>query len=360
MSGTSMDGINAAAVVFENDRPEVLKTCCTRYPDELRDNLQTVILPQWTGPLSTLLTLDHQIGQAFAKAAMNIIEALPGHRFCAIGSHGQTVCHQPNSPAPNTWQLGDPSIIAEQTGITTIADWRRRDMAAGGQGAPLAPVFHARVFRQKHNSVVLNLGGIANITVIPGDPALPVIGFDTGPANTLLDNWIQRHLGRAYDSGGEWASSGRPYQPLLQQMLADPFFKEKPPKSTGREYWNMTWLDEQLSGQTSNIDPADVQATLLELTALSITNAIRETTPETKQILVCGGGVHNTLMLARLQALFTPCTVTSTASAGVDPDFVEAIAFAWFARQTLSGQPLELSSITGAKGSRILGAIYPA
>lgn len=355
-----MDGINAAAIISENDRPKILKTHYTPYPDKLRTALQTVISSQWQGPLSTLLRLDHQIGQAFAEAATTVIQALPKYQFCAIGSHGQTVFHQPHKPYPNTWQLGNPSLIAERTGITTIADWRRRDMAAGGQGAPLAPAFHAHVFRQPTDSVVINLGGIANITFIPGDRTQQVIGFDTGPANTLLDNWIQRHQGKAYDHEGQWAASGELNQALLKQMLADPFFAEAPPKSTGREYWNMVWLDQQVASQTLQLAPNDIQATLLELTVHSVANAIQKVAPRVGQILVCGGGVHNSQIMERLAALCAPCSVKSTAEVGFDPDFVEAIAFAWLAQQTLTGHPVKLSSITGAKGNRILGAIYPA
>ena len=360
MSGTSMDGINAAAIISENNRLKILKTHFTPYPDKLRSTLQTVVSSQWQGPLSTLLRIDHQIGQAFAEAATTVIQALPKHQFCAIGSHGQTVFHQPHRPYPNTWQLGNPSLIAERTGVTTIADWRRRDMAAGGQGAPLAPAFHAHVFRQPTDSVVITLGGIANITFIPGDSAQQIIGFDTGPANTLLDNWIQRHQGEDYDHGGQWAASGKPNQPLLKEMLADPFFAEDSPKSTGREYWNLAWLDQQLASQSLQLSPENIQATLLELTVRSIANAIHKVAPSAEQIFVCGGGVHNLQMMKKLATRCAPCTVKSTAEAGFDPDFVEAIAFAWLAHQTLAGHPVNLSSITGAKGNRILGAIYPA
>jgi anhydro-N-acetylmuramic acid kinase len=355
-----MDGINAAAITLENGQPKTLKTHYTRYPDELRSTLQTIISSQWQGPLSALLRLDHQIGQAFAEAASTVIQALPKHQFCAIGSHGQTLFHQPHKPYPNTWQLGDPNLIAEHTGITTIADWRRRDMAAGGQGAPLTPAFHAHVFRQSTDSIVVNLGGIANITLIPSDSTQPVIGFDTGPANTLLDNWTQRHQSKSYDDEGQWAASGEANQRLLQQMLADPFFAQAPPKSTGREYWNMVWLDQQLARQSSQLSPTDIQATLIELTTHSIIEAIEKVAPQVEQIFICGGGVHNVRMMERLSMLAAPCTVKSTSSVGFDPDFVEAIAFAWFAQQTLAGHTLALSSITGARGNRVLGAIYPA
>ncbi len=354
-----MDGINAAAVLFENNQPKILKTGYTPYPEKLRTALQSIISSQWQGPLSTLLRLDYQIGQAFAEAASTIIRALPTHRFRAIGSHGQTVFHQPYPPYPNTWQLGDPSLIAELTGITTIADWRRRDMAAGGQGAPLTPAFHAHVFRQSQDSVVVNLGGIANITLIPGRLNQPILGFDTGPANTLLDNWIHRHRNQPYDANGEWAASGKVNQTLLQKMLADPFFTMNPPKSTGREYWNMAWLEQQLAGLSLPLKPEDIQATLLELTAHSVVSAIQKISPQVKQIFVCGGGVHNLEMMKRLASLSASCTVTSTSELGINPDFVEAIAFAWLAQQTLAGHPIKLASITGAKGNRILGAIYP-
>jgi anhydro-N-acetylmuramic acid kinase len=360
MSGTSMDGVNAAAIILETNQPTIIKTHYASYPEPLRSALQAVVSSQWRGPLSTLLRLDYQIGQAFAHAASTLIQTLPNYTFCAIGSHGQTIFHQPHLPYPNTWQLGNPSLIVEHTGVTTIADWRRRDMAAGGQGAPLTPAFHAHVFRQSSNSVVINLGGIANITLIPCDPEQPTIGFDTGPANTLMDNWIQKHKNQPYDDNGQWACSGEPHQGLLQQMLADPFFATQPPKSTGREYWNMAWLGKQLSRISAQLSPTDIQATLLELTVVSISLAIHKAAPQTKQIYVCGGGVHNRKVMARLKTLCKPCPVLSTSNAGVDPDFVEAAAFAWFAHQTLTGRPIALTSVTGARDNHLLGAIYPA
>ncbi len=353
-----MDGINAAIVAFKRHTLEIVKTVYTPYPSALTTQLRDIVDPGWTGSLETLLSIDHQIGEAFVEATLHALAPPLDKPITAIGFHGQTVRHQPDGCYPNTWQLGNPNLIAERTGITTIADWRRRDMAAGGQGAPLTPAFHAAAFRGKTDRAIINLGGIANITLLPSGPT-PILGFDTGPANTLLDGWIFKHRGHSYDTNGEWAKSGTVIPSLLEQMLKTPYFSASPPKSTGREFWNLEWLQWQLRAYQHKPEPVDVQSTLTELTAVSIANAIETTGPDTKEAYICGGGAHNTYLLQRLRKLAPNIKIDSTAALGIDPDFVEAIAFAWLAKQTLTGIPVDLSSITGAQGKRILGAIYP-
>jgi anhydro-N-acetylmuramic acid kinase len=276
----------------------------------------------------------------------------------AIGSHGLTVRHQASGAYPFSLQIGDPNRIAHITGITTVADFRRRDVAAGGQGAPLVPVFHAAAFRSaEENRVVLNLGGIANITVLPADPASPVIGFDAGPGNGLLDFWMQRHKGQNYDTGGAWAARGRVIPDLLRALRDEPYFSLPPPKSTGKELFNPSWLGGKIRDFAAT-EPVDVQATLAELTALSVAEAIGQYASETRRLLVCGGGTHNADLLGRLR-LLVGCPVESTEKFGIAPDWVEAMAFAWLARQTLLGQPGNLMEVTGANTPVVLGGIYP-
>ena len=358
MSGTSMDGINAAIVGFEQQSLEIVKTVYTPYSTELKASLGKIVTPNWTGTLESLLSIGHLIGETFVEAARQVLAPPLKKPIAAIGLHGQTLRHQPTGAHPNSWQLGDPNLIAEHTGITTIADWRRRDMAAGGQGAPLTPAFHAAVFRGKDDRAIVNLGGIANITLLPAKSD-SVRGFDTGPANTLLDGWIYKHLKRGYDKDGAWAQSGAVIPSLLKQMLRTDYFSAPPPKSTGREFWNLGWLQQQLDIHGHQLAPADVQSTLTELTATSIVNAIATFAPTTQEIYLCGGGAHNRYLLQRMRILSPQITVESTNTLGIDPEFVEAIAFAWLAKQTLEGRPVNLSPITGAKGRRILGAIYP-
>jgi len=285
----------------------------------------------------------------------------------AIGSHGQTIRHRPAGAAydgqhPFTWQIGDGNVIAERTGITTVADFRRRDVAAGGHGAPLLPALHAALLRSPDESrAVLNLGGIANLTLLPRasqDSPGDVRGFDTGPANALLDAWCERHTGARFDADGAFAARGRVDDGLLAQLLADHWFAQPPPKSTGREQFHLDWLQARL-GQASRA-PEDVQATLLELTAATIADALRATQPGTTRVLACGGGVHNPRLLERIAARLPGVVVESTAVHGVDPDFVEAMGFAWLARQTLASRPGNLPSVTGARAPRVLGAIHPA
>ncbi len=364
MSGTSIDGIDAAAAVFEGGSPELIAACHHPYPKTLRSELSALTAGDGTTTLETLLELDHRIGSAFADAAQRLLRQIPArYTIRAIGSHGQTVYHLPGGRYPNTLQLGDPNLIAERTGIITIGDWRRRDMAAGGQGAPLAPAFHCAFLRQTTDTAVLNLGGIANLTLIPAHRSTtPVAGFDTGPGNTLLDRWIQHSLGRPYDERGEWAASGQLHRPLLDRMLTDDYFDRAPPKSTGQEHFNLQWLNEKLGHEPAPPPPNDVAATLVELTAASVAGALRQLGdryhPTT--LYVCGGGVHNTHLMDRLAAHLPTLHVTSSATAGIDPDQMEAMAFAWFASKTLAREPIDTTMFTGARGARILGATYAA
>ena len=330
------------------------------YPEVLR--AQVLRLSQHDAPplsLDAIGALDTQVGQAFADAANVLIDESGVDRNCirAIGSHGQTLRHRPSGEFPFSLQLGDANVIAERTSITTVADFRRRDIAAGGQGAPLLPIFHAAMLRDADEArVVLNLGGIGNLTLLPVDGA--VTGFDTGPGNGLMDAWCERHLGTAFDAGGAFAARGRVDENLLARLLTDAYFTLPAPKSTGRDRFHLGWLDAQL--QDATCAPEDVQATLCELTAASVANALRTVQPETARMLVCGGGVHNSVLLARLAARLPDIAIESTATHGLDPDFVEAMAFAWLARETIAGRPGNLPEVTGARGSRVLGAIHLA
>ena len=273
--------------------------------------------------------------------------------IAACGVHGQTLRHRPDEGW--TLQLNNPARVAERTGVTIVADFRSRDVAAGGQGAPLVPAFHAALFGGDTHRVIVNIGGIANVTDLP--PAGPVRGFDTGPGNVLLDLWHARHRGGAYDDGGEWAATGRVDAALLDALMQEPYFARKPPKSTGRDLFDADWIVAKLAGQT--LRPADVQATLVALTARTIADAIRAECAGAKEILVCGGGAMNACLMAGLGTLLTPRTVATTADRGVDVAHVEPLAFAWLAREALAGRPGSLPAVTGARGPRVLGAIYP-
>ena len=274
----------------------------------------------------------------------------------AIGSHGQTIRHEPARGF--TVQIGNPALLAELTGISVVSDFRRRDVAAGGQGAPLVPAFHDALFnKQVERLAVLNVGGFSNLSLIEQDK--PVAGFDCGPGNVLLDAWINEKQGRGYDANGAWAASGKVQNNLLASLLGDPFFAGTGPKSTGRELFNLPWLHQHLSSQPATADE-DVQATLLELTALSIVDSLKKAQKDTQALLVCGGGAHNGALMARLASLLPGARVSSTAESGVDPDWVEAMAFAWLAHCCLEGIAGNRPSVTGARGLRVLGAIYPA
>ena len=365
ISGTSADGIDAALVEFAHtDRTHFdstarmpLRVVAARtyaYPPALRDRVLALARANAAVALDEFGRLDVEIGACFADAATALLSeaGIEPTAVTAIGSHGQTVCHRPGGAHPFTLQIGDPSVIAERTGILTVADFRRADVAAGGQGAPLLPALHAAVFADALiPRAILNLGGIANATLLL--PGSEVIGFDTGPANCLLDAWVTRHLGAARDDGGAWAASGRVDDGLLGALLAEPYFAAPPPKSTGREHFNLDWLDGRLP---TGLAPADVQATLLALSARTIAEALRAS--GVREVYACGGGVHNTALMAALRRELPNLRLDTTAALGLDPDFVEAAGFAWLARARLRGEPGNLPSVTGARGARLLGAIH--
>ena len=380
ISGTSMDAIDAALVDFDVEPLRVVATSATAFDPALKARVAALIDRADSVALDEVGQIDVEIARAFARATLNLL-ATSGIRtdeISAIGSHGQTLRHRPDLGF--TWQIGDPNVLAEMTGIRVVADFRRRDVAAGGQGAPLLPVFHDQVFRSDHEDrVIANLGGIANITVLKrgergaglpeaGSPGAglpeagspragrqPVSGFDTGPANRLLDAWIGVHQGLPFDTQGRWAATGTVDEALLAALLDEPYLRLPPPKSTGRELFNMDWLNAKLGSRARR--PNDVQATLQKFTAVSLADAVRQCAPGAA-IYVCGGGAHNSGLLAALAELTAPNRVASTRELGLDPDFVEAIAFAWFAKRTLQGLPSSAASVTGAKGARVLGGVY--
>lgn len=361
MSGTSMDGIDAALCEFRGARFLRVRALQSRpYPPALRAQLLRLSreLPALT--LEQLARLDHAVAEAFAGAVQDLLRRakVPGRRILAAGSHGQTVFHDPQG-ARSSWQLGDPSLIAARTGLTVVADFRRADVARGGQGAPLVPGFHHAVLASaREKRCVLNLGGIANITVLPGLAAAKVRGFDTGPGNALMDEWSELRRGQAMDAGGKWAATGEVYPKLLDALLADPYFAAKPPKSTGRSYFNLDWVRRRFPDLATAV-PADVQRTLCELTARSVADAIARHAKGTQQILVCGGGALNGFLLERVGAL-TRVKIETTQALGLAPQAVEAAAFAWLAMRTLKGLPGNLPAVTGAKHPAALGGIYRA
>lgn len=357
ISGTSADSIDAALVSFNGEAAKLQSSHAEPWPAELRTQMLALAQGEATFDLDTFGQMDVAIGNCFADAALHLLErsGTDAASVRAIGSHGQTLRHRPGGTHPFTLQLGDPSVIAERCGIDVVADFRRADLAAGGQGAPLVPAFHATLLAQPgHTRVVLNLGGIANITILRADGH--VLGFDTGPANGLLDAWCLRQLGEPFDRDGAFASRGSVDHALLDTLLDDSYFALMPPKSTGREHFHLNWLAGHAA--VNALQPADVQATLLELTAQSVSLAIALHAPDANEILVCGGGVHNTALLRRLQELLKPRTVVNTDRYGVDPDFLEAVAFAWLARQRVLGRPGNLPAVTGAHGPRVLGGLY--
>ena len=359
ISGTSADSIDSVLVSFSRGVPQLLASHAHPWPTALRERMLALAQGETALDLDTFGRLDVEIGHGFADAALQLLEHsdTPATAVRAIGSHGQTLRHRPTGTYPFTLQLGDPSVIAERCGIDVVADFRRADIAAGGQGAPLLPALHAMLLaRPGHARVVLNLGGIANITVLGADGR--VLGFDTGPANGLLDAWCLRQRNEPFDRDGAYAASGRPDAGLLDALLADPYFALPPPKSTGREHFHLDWLATR--APSTALDPADVQATLLELTARSVAMAIAQHAPDAEEVLACGGGVHNGALMRRLGELLAPRVLLSTSRYGIDPDFLEATAFAWLARQRLLGLPGNLPAVTGARGPRVLGAIYSA
>jgi len=362
MSGTSVDGIDSALVSCDGDRVELLATHQHDLPGAIRERI-AAISHSGHDEIERMGPLDRELGRLFAAAALVLLEK-SGKRpdqIHAIGSHGQTIRHRPPSAGSGTdsftLQLGDPNTIAETTGITTVADFRRRDIAAGGEGAPLAPAFHAAAFAKPGvNRAVVNIGGIANASMLRGLEL--VMGFDTGPGNTLLDHWVQRHRDQSFDRGGQWSASGMVAGDLLADLLKHPYFALSGPRSSGKEAFNLGWLDQCLLAHPGRA-AADVQATLAELTAVTIARAIRYCSVEVTEVYTCGGGSHNGDLMDRLQRLLAPASLASTSAIGMDPDWVEAVTFAWLAHRTLEGLAGNAPAVTGASGPRVLGGIYP-
>jgi anhydro-N-acetylmuramic acid kinase len=356
MSGTSMDAIDAALVNFDVSPLALVAVSATALDAALKRRIARVLDSPDRVALDELGQLDVDLAKGFAEAALALLRdaGVDPKRVTAIGSHGQTLRHRPDLPTPFTWQIGDPNTLAEMTGISVVADFRRRDVAAGGQGAPLLPVFHDQVFRSgAEDRVIANLGGIANITILRRGTT--VTGFDTGPANRLLDAWMALHQDRDFDAGGAWAGTGRCDDALLQQLLDEPYLSMSPPKSTGRELFNMPWLEHKLG--LIERRPQDVQATLQQFTAVTVATAMRRYAPGAA-LYVCGGGAHNAGLLQAIAQLMAPNRVATTAALGLNPDYVEAVAFGWFARRTLEGLTSSAASVTGAAGPRILGGVY--
>lgn len=367
MSGTSLDAADAALVEFAPDpdtSAAIPATHALPLAPDLRGELLAFAQPRADIGLSRLGRLNQRLGDCFAQAALGVM-AMAGATptdIAAIGSHGQTVWHEPGSDIPFSMQLGSPSRIAARTGCPVTADFRNSDMAVGGQGAPLVPAFHRGLFACADSArIVVNIGGIANITLLPAGSdrdAARVAGLDTGPGNALMDNWIQTHLGHTMDANGRWAAGGSVHAPLLESMLQEPYLKRPPPKSTGREYFNLHWLQTHIDSLKDPPSTADVQATLCEYTARTIAMAVADYGPGDEEILVCGGGVRNTQLMTRLTALLAPRTVETTSSHGLNADWVEAAAFAWLAKRRLEGRPGNLPSVTGARCPAVLGAVY--
>ncbi|HSI43736.1 MAG TPA: anhydro-N-acetylmuramic acid kinase [Methylotenera sp.] len=358
MSGTSLDGVDAALVEFSNSdsKLKTLETHFLPYPAELRITILKLQHPT-ENELETTALLSNTLTQLYADAVKQLLAKanVSAGKIVAIGCHGQTIRHMPgfSDGIGFTLQIGNAALLAELTNITVISDFRSRDIAAGGQGAPLVPAFHQAVFSsESKNRALINIGGIANITYLAKDQ---VFGFDSGPGNMLLDAWIKQHKGLDYDANGKWASIGQVIPSLLSAMLADPYFALTPPKSTGRDLFNEHWLSQHLSNR--DYSPQDVARTLVAFTAQSIADALTNYCGSVDEVYLCGGGAHNTLLANELQ-LLTDSKIATTDVLGIGVDWVEAIAFAWLAKQCLDKQTANLPQVTGAKAPRILGAIY--
>jgi anhydro-N-acetylmuramic acid kinase len=353
MSGTSLDGVDAVLVDLSRPAPRQLATHYQPFDEQLKDALLALHLPGHN-ELHLAQVIGNQLARLYALSIFPLLSqtGIAAAQVSAIGCHGQTIRHCPEHGY--TLQIGNAALLAESTGITVVSDFRSRDIAAGGQGAPLVPAFHDHVLRHPAtHRVIVNIGGISNLTNLP--PDAPTTGFDCGPGNLLMDTWSTKHTGKAYDENGSWASSGKLLPGLLERMLDEPFFSLAPPKSSGRDLFNMAWLNSRLHGNEAAVD---VQATLLELTSQTIAQAIRQHCPGAREIYVCGGGAHNMALLKRLSGLLADCSIQTTGTLGIDGDYLESIAFAWLAQQALHGKPGNLPLVTGAKHPCILGAVY--
>lgn len=357
MSGTSLDGVDVVLAAINDKFVAEQSSLNASFPIELKKRILNICQGQET-TLSEIGQIDRELGTLYADAINQLLEqtGLSPEDIIAIGCHGQTVWHEPDSDTPFTMQIGDNNRIAALTGITTVGDFRRRDMAYGGQGAPLVPAFHLAVLgHPTEKRIVLNIGGIANITTL--FPGAHIKGYDTGPGNMLMDIWVWRNQQQAYDKDGEWAESGKVNQALLNDMLNDHYFKRAAPKSTGREYFNMQWLEQHLAHYPL-LAPQDIQATLCELTAASIADQVT-LCGGCERLIVCGGGALNKFLMSRLAALLPGIEVAASDKFGLSGDDMEALAFAWLAARTIAGLPGNLASVTGANRDTVLGAIYP-
>jgi len=362
MSGTSLDAVDAVVVSIDESDITLMASCEHAIPFDLRQKVLAVCNGQKT-TLRDIGLIDHQLGKLYAKTTNSLLKQANLHpkEIVAIGNHGQTVFHQPDSDTPFTMQLGDANLIAALTGIDTVADFRRIDIALGGQGAPLVPAFHQFLFeRRDSTTVILNIGGVSNISVIPVTGE--ITGFDTGPGNLLMDGWCEAHTGQTYDQNALWAIQGKTNVTLLHQLLSDSFLLKTPPKSTGREHYNLDWLEKQIakSSLTQTISPLDVQRTLCEFTAQTIAHqVVKFTQGNSCELLVCGGGANNPLLMEILQQHLSDWLVIPTIDRGIQGEYMEAMAFAWLARQRIHNQPSNLPSVTGAKQQASLGVYYP-
>lgn len=354
MSGTSLDGVDAALVDFSGDTPSTVATHWLPYPAALREQALRLHTPS-PDEIRTAALFSNDLARLYAGAVRQVLATaavLPAD-VDAIGCHGQTIRHQP--AVGYTIQANNAALLAELSGIAVVADFRSRDIAAGGEGAPLVPAFHSAVFgNERRHRAILNIGGIANLTDL--NPGMPVRGFDCGPGNLLMDAWIERHKELRYDENGQWAASGELLPDLLHRLLGDGFFGLAPPKSCGREDFNLGWVEHHLAGTER---PQDVQATLLELTALAVSRATRQWCGLPDEVFVCGGGALNPMLMDRLRHHLAGRRVDATDALGQPADWVEAVAFAWLAWRTLCGLQGNLPTVTGARGPRVLGAIYP-
>jgi anhydro-N-acetylmuramic acid kinase len=360
MSGSSLDGIDVALTEFTGKNSKVVATFFQAYSNEIKSDLLNLHFPS-ENELEKTALIANELARLYAAAINTLLKQhnVQPNQIIAIGCHGQTIRHQPrfNHEIGYTIQLGNNALLAELTQITVVGDFRSRDIAAGGQGAPLVPAFHQATFANKHkNRAIINIGGIANITYLAKNS--DVLGFDSGPGNILLDHWIKLSLGKPYDANGAWSSTGSVNQRILDDMLSDPYFTLPPPKSTGRDLFNESWLKQHLKSIDSH--PEDIARTLLELTSETISQAMTQYCPDVNEVYLCGGGAHNQLLIDSLKAKLTYIPISTTDELGVEIDWVEAVAFAWLAKQTISNIPSNLPSATGANGLRILGAIYPA
>ncbi len=361
MSGTSMDGIDTALVEFNQNKITLVGSHNHNIPADLKKTLQQLSLNSAETNIDMLGEADTHLGKIFADAVIHLLKKtnISAKDVTAIGSHGQTIRHRPDLKNNFSMQIGDANRISYLTGITTVADFRRKDMAAGGQGAPLTPAFHQQVFSsQDENRGVLNIGGISNLTYLPKDKKQHCFGFDSGPGNMLMDAWIQKHKNKNFDKNGDWAASAKADKDFVNLLMRDKFILTPPPKSTGREHYHLHWLTSQLTS-FENLSSAQIQASLCQFTCNSIAYAIEQNMPDIDTLIVCGGGVHNSHLMSLLKTRLHNINTQPSDNFGISADWLEAIAFAWLARQTIQNLSGNIPEVTGAAQKLVLGAIYP-